>query len=204
MISKLQQPSAPAGGRKGTAATQVFAVMALWGAVLSPATGNEHSSTVGVSLSAAEELVVDGVRDLDFGSLLIGSGVTSVAVTDPGAGLFSISGASNRRVRVTLSPPSVLTNGNGDSIVLTSGAAYNNLGPAASDPSGAIAFTGNTASFHIDATGVAPPKQSTAYVWIYGDLDVGNVPPGNYTAIYTLTAEYIAAGGPPPGGGGGP
>lgn len=156
-----------------------------------PAQNHADDAEVSVTLRAAEELVVNGVNDLDFGIIISGAGRHAVVLTDPSAGLFTITGRSNRRVTVTLSPPAVLTNAaSGNTIPFTSAAAYRNHGTANNNPAGATVITGNSTTFRIFPAHTGRPIQATAYVWIYGEINVGNVRAGPYTGIFTLTADF--------------
>lgn len=164
-----------------------------------PLVGNSQNFSVNVSLSGADELVVQALEPLEFGGLLVDSGIEQVIGTDPRAGAFSITGASKRNITVTLPPgPIALISENNDELIYTRKAAYRNDGVLNNDPAGATEFVGNSATFRVLSTRGGPSVQETAFVWIYGDIDVLNIPAGNYTATFTLTAEYAM------GGGGGP
>lgn len=150
---------------------------------------NSGFGPVDVIVDVVNGLSVFRERDLNFGTVLAGTGVHPVAVTSANAGLFRIYGRRNRTVDVTLTPPSVLDNGT-HTIPYTWQAAYNQ---SANDPAAATTVSSPTFPLRL-LHFVAPAPAGQAWVWIYGSIDVGTMPNtlsgGTYTGIFTLSAAY--------------
>lgn len=158
--------------------------------LLIPASGRAQSST-GISVPVAVDvfsgLSLTVVQDLDFGLMGQNAGAVSVQATSPAAGKLHLLGQNSRRVDVTLSPPATLVpaSGSGAGIPYTWGASFNEN---ADDPASATAFGGLTQQVRPqDNFG---PQQRRAYIYLYGTLDVGPIPPGIYEATFTVTATY--------------
>ncbi|MGB9774676.1 MAG: hypothetical protein ACPL4I_11735 [Bacteroidota bacterium] len=127
------------------------------------------------------------VSDLDFGTVVQGVGPVTVQRTSPQAGKFRIIGLWFLQVQCTLTPPSNLSNGSA-TIPYTPKAAYNNI---QDNPATAFEWqspSGPQEPFYL--RGNIDGSWGEAYVWVYGTINVGNVPPGDYVGQYTLTVTY--------------
>lgn len=131
-------------------------------------------------------LTLTKVQDLHFGSIVpstttagwvainavTGARTSSAALTllagDVGQrGYFAGAGSPSQQVIMDLTPPAVLTNGNGDTITVL---AMNLDGPT---------------------TRTIDPVSRTFYVGVGGTLFIdANQPEGLYSATYNLTADY--------------
>ncbi len=141
-----------------------------------------------ISIGVAVGLSIYVNRALNFGTVVAGTGVHSVAVTDANTGKVTISGQWNRTVYVTLTPPASLVNGS-DSLAYTPGAAYNNT---ADNPSAATVWaspTGRQAGFKLRAN--RSGSTGKAFVYIFGSINVVSVPPGNYSGTYVVAVSYF-------------
>jgi hypothetical protein len=156
---------------------------------------------------AAANLIADGLtvinlHDLTFGPVLQNSGTRTVAIGDavPGgahAARFRIIGqvvhwsfffiTIGSFVDISHSPPAELTNGT-NTIPFTPAAAYNNDPLNGNQPGGAVSMNPGG----VTRVRFLGPNNTTGniYVWVYGSIDVGDVPPGEYTGSYTITCEY--------------
>jgi hypothetical protein len=167
-----------------------------------------YSSTYSVSLS---ELIPS--TDLEFPTLIQNEGLVSLTISD--AKVLSIEGIKYLDVIVDVTADEyLLLNGNlscetdpSCRIPFTLQAAYANRG--LNDIGDAINMTtiGTTASaqFAVKYRGNAPPGppptpvykgynpalfNETAYLYIYGSVNVGNIDAGNYTANINITVNY--------------
>lgn len=143
-----------------------------------------RAATVVVDI-ASEGISIFTENALNFGSVLAGSGVRTVAVTNPAAGKFRVQGRRNTNLNVTLSPPAVLTNG-AASIPYTWQAAKNE---DTDNPANVIVVAAN----HILRLRYRVSAQvGNAWLYIYGSINVSNaaLPPGVYTGTFTVTAAY--------------
>lgn len=151
--------------------------------------------------------------DLEFGTLISGSGVNNISIAN--SKVFTITGVKYLDVFLTVSADdALLLDGNpgciGDntcSIDFTLEAAYanrgsNNIGEARIIT---IAANSGTSQFPIKYRTSAPPSppptpvyegydpsafNETAYIYLYGSINIGNVTSGNYTGDITITVIY--------------
>jgi len=151
------------------------------------------------------------VSDLDFGTVVQGVGAVTVERTSPQAGKFRIIGWWLFPVQCTLTPPQNLSNGSA-TIPYTPKAAYNNHSDDPATATELQSASGPQQSFYLESAIVrrsfatTPPSGlqqpfylranidgwwGEAYVWVYGTIDVGNLPPGDYVGQYTLTVNYV-------------
>jgi hypothetical protein len=140
-----------------------------------------------ISIGVAVGLSVYANRALNFGTVVAGTVAHSVAVTDAAAGKVTISGQWNRTVYVTLTPQASLVSGS-NTLPYTPGAAYNS---SADNPSAAAVWaspTGRQAGFRLRAN--RSGQTGEAFIYIYGSINVGIVPPGNYSGLYLLSVSY--------------
>lgn len=140
-----------------------------------------------ISIGVAVGLSAYANKALNFGTVVAGTGTHSVAVTDAAAGKATISGQWNRTVIVTLAPPSNLVNG-ANVLTYTPGAAYNNT---ADDPAAATVWSapgGTQAGFRLRAN--RSGQTANGYIYLFGSIDVGNVPAGNYSGVYLVSVSY--------------
>ncbi|MDZ7771880.1 MAG: hypothetical protein U5K31_03955 [Balneolaceae bacterium] len=149
---------------------------------------------------------VPGYESLDFGSVINGEGNVSVDLgDDPGMAVLSITGVKYLDVVVTITKPDALLPidpGVTDEIPFTTlEAAYANHGD--NDYLKAKMMGNLQARFPIlerqflppgpppdpPIEGVSPPSE-TAYIYLWGSINVGNVAAGDYSATIDITVEY--------------
>lgn len=144
-------------------------------------------------MSVEPELSTDVVQNLDFGNSMINSGVQRIEKGSPNMGILEIRGLHTQTVAVTLDSPQELQHSNPDieqNISTTLEAFYT---PSIDDISQSLPFSGNNAWFTIggeDSPSSNKQPWQSAYVYIYGDLSIGDVPEGTYNGTLVLTVEY--------------
>lgn len=146
-----------------------------------------------------------GYETLGFGQIITGSGAVSVNLGDPGMAILTLDGVTYLDVIVTITKPNALLPqdaGISDDIPLTNlEAAYANKGT--DDYTQAIFFNALQARFPILgrqnlAPGPPPtpphegftPPVSTAYIYLWGTINVGNIAAGTYSNYIDITVEY--------------
>lgn len=172
--------------------------------LLSPFSG-AIAQMLAFNIEAPPELTITVLSDgvLGYGNLLQNQGQVQILLNDPRTEVISIEGEFNKDVTVTITPPAALQLDPSNTLPYTLAAAYANDGE---DNKGqATEFTGNTATFRIKEGGGPPPwagrgpppwaggggqPTATAYLYIYGDINVGNVNAGTYTGIINIFVEY--------------
>lgn len=162
-----------------------------------------RSQTIQFSIYVSSELNAAKQQDLDFGTTIQNQGAVQVNLGDPGMGVFSITGNEQFDVVVDLTAPANLTNDGGgpDVIPLILHMAYANQG--ANNINEAVVVSGATTRFPIKARSDGAPNppptpphgnytapQATAYLYIYGSINVGAIAGGSYSGTVTLSVNY--------------
>lgn len=167
-----------------------------------------YSSSYSVTLSE-----LSPGAELDFGTLIQNDGVTSVTIDN--AKVLTIEGVKYLDIIVDLTADQyLLLNGNlscqtdpSCRIPYTMQASYANRGVMSISQVSDFLVSGTTASeqFPIKYRGNAPPGppptpvyqgfnpalfNETAYIYIYGSVNVGNVDAGSYTGTVNITVNY--------------
>ncbi len=167
-----------------------------------------YSSSYSVTLSE-----LSPGAELDFGTLIQNDGVTAVTIDN--AKVLTIEGVKYLDIIVDLTADQyLLLNGNlscqtnpSCRIPYTMQASYANRGVMSISQVSDFLVSGTTASeqFPIKYRGNAPPGppptpvyqgfnpalfNETAYIYIYGSVNVGNVDAGNYTGTVNITVNY--------------
>lgn len=168
----------------------------------------DFSSKYAVTLSE-----LNPAEDLEFGTVIQNEGVKSIDLVD--AKILMIEGVKYLDVIVDITADNYLfldsdvaCNGsNTNCIPFTLQAAYANRGSNNTNQAVLMQIASNVASaqFPILARGNQPPGppptpvyegynpalfNETAYIYIYGSLNVGNVDAGSYSGEITITVSY--------------
>lgn len=145
-------------------------------------------------LSVESEMSTDVVQNLDFGKFISDSGVQRIEKGSSNMGIFEIRGLQNQNVVVTMDPPATLEHSNSDiSQRITASLEASYTTGSVQDIEQSHPFSGNNARFTIgDEPTSSATNQSwhSAFVYIYGDLVIGEVPDGVYEGTLVLTVEY--------------
>lgn len=157
--------------------------------------------TLAFNIDAPPNLEVSVYSDgiLDFGSLIQNQGTVQIPLEDTNTEIISITGTHNKTVHVTITPPPALQLDASNSLPFTLRAAYANNGEE--NRSQAELFNDNTATFRIYKHEGGPPPhtgnnqsngspEATAYLYIYGDIEVGPVRAGSYSGILNISVQY--------------
>ena len=181
--------------------------------------GGVQAQQVDFGLYAEEGITLTPLvpDELDFGDRLSGEGLFSIDLQEEEAVVIEIEGVAYLDVTVTLTPPTnnfILLEGNEEHlndenrrIPLTVNMAYYNRGqenidiPTAKQQ--AVEVPGHMATFQIRRRPGGPPgpppvpphagytpPTATAYLFIYGDINVGDVNAGPYSGIIDVHVEY--------------
>lgn len=165
--------------------TALAALASLRPAVLAGQQALSQGLTIQVGVASGLTVLRD--RDLNFGTLVTNSGVTTVTLASANVGKLHIYGGQNRTVNITLVPPATLKFGT-NTIPYTWGGAYNEQLNIPTDPT-TVTLAATTATFRLRDTGPTG-NYGQAYLWIFGSVTVGAVPPGVYSGTFTISAAY--------------
>lgn len=155
--------------------------------------------------------------ELDFGDRISGEGTVSILLADDAVVPIEIEGVAYLDVTVTLEPPTgdfLVLEGDPDNLsapdkrlpVTIEMAYYNRGQPNITEDEAklqAIKVVGHTATFQIRRRPGGPPgpppvpphagyvpPTAKAFLFIYGELTVGNVNAGPYSGIINIHVEY--------------
>ncbi|MCW9712642.1 hypothetical protein LQ318_06975 [Aliifodinibius salicampi] len=138
------------------------------------------------------ELSVEVLRNLNFGTVITNSGTQQINLGDNRMGVFEIRALATQSVLISLDKPEHLEaeqNGNTDQIPLSLQAAYSSQ---ANNYDNIIPFTNNNLRTVLES--ISDSKNSSAwetgYVYIFGDINVGDVIPDSYSATLVLNVVY--------------
>jgi hypothetical protein len=152
-----------------------------------------HASaqTVNHSMEIQPELSVEVLQNLNFGTVITNSGIQQIPLGDNRMGVFEIRALATQSVLISLEKPDYLTaaqNGNSDQIPLSLQAAYSSR-PKNYDQ--VIPFDDNlrTVLESIDNLENSSTWE-TGYVYIFGDIDVGDIIPDSYSSTLVLNVVY--------------
>jgi len=176
--------------------------------------GATHAQMLALNVEAPPGITVTVLSDgiLDFGTLLQNQGQVSINLMDPGTEVISIEADKNRDLSVTLTPPPSLQLDANNTLPFTLGASYNNTGD--NDKSQAVEFPDSYQKVfpsYDDQNASGPPPWACndkknnpnnncddtnnkntvlSYIYVYGDITVGNARAGTYTGMINLNVNY--------------
>ncbi len=156
-----------------------------------------------VNYTSNVPLAVTKESDLSFGTVYQNEGNVSVNPGNVGVGKFRIDGQKNLDISVTLTMPSSIINTHDSnySIPYTAQAAFANQGQ--DNQQQAQPFSLPTQTFRIEGRSNGPPQppptprhgtysapQGSAWIYLYGTINVQNVITGSYTGTINITVTY--------------
>lgn len=143
-----------------------------------------------IDIEPEVETIVD--RSLDFGQIVSGSGYQEIPLGSPGMGIFQIRALRTQRLLISLNADDELSHSDSDisqTIPIELNASYTQNG--LDDYRSSVPLSSVLENIVIEG----PPQNPTAtwssiFLYIYGGLNLGDVPPGTYTGQVTLTVIY--------------
>lgn len=145
-----------------------------------------------LQIEVEPELSVTVLQPLDFGTVVINSGITEVTPGDPSMGVFSIDAINTQQLLVSFEKPVALTTGNPGqtgSIPIEINASY--IGYNDDSVQLSTPIRRNLESFTVSAApGQASDIWARAFIYVYGSVDVQNIPEGQYTGELILNITY--------------
>lgn len=149
---------------------------------------------INLQLRVEPELTATVERSLDFGTQITNSGRTEVLLGDANMGIFKIQAFYTQNIYLDLNYPDALTNTNptvNASIPLQLDLAYNNTG--GNSVGNAIPLPANNGLVSIyENTQEEFDNEiwKEMYIFVYGAIEVGNIPNGTYTGNIVLSVDY--------------
>ena len=152
---------------------------------------------INLQLKIEPELSASVVNDLNFGRIATNFGLKSVDIGDPNMGIFTIRAFRNQRIFVELINPDQLKHENpaiNEGIPVLLQASVNNRGEDDYRNSFDIPMSGALFNVYDYPSGIQSRNTSdlweTVYIYVYGSIDVGNIPTGVYEGDVFLSVVY--------------
>lgn len=158
--------------------------------LLLPFTVQAQFLNIQIDVEPEVETLVD--RSFNFGQIVVGSGFNEVPLGAPGMGIFQIRALRTQRILISLESDETLrhTDPNVDaSIPIELSASFTNNG--VEDFRTSTPFSNFTENIVLEG----PPQNPTAtwssiFVYVYGNINIGNIPTGIYEGDVVLTVIY--------------
>lgn len=146
---------------------------------------------INLQITIEPELSAQVEQPLTFGQMISNSGIQEIEIGDLNMGVFSIRAIRSQSLFLELNHPNALTsrNNNGELIPLDLEIAYSNNG--SNNVSDAQVLTNKAGAIKIaNSNNNSGSYWRILYVYVYGAIDVGNIPNGIYTGDVTLFVNY--------------
>lgn len=143
-----------------------------------------------VNVTAEQDIVITNLTgDLNFGSVIQNQGIVQILLTAPETVVLQVEGKVNQGIRVSFTAPAELRLDALNTIPFTLRAAYNDTGNNNVSGATVISLPLSTQTFKLP-NNPGPDKTGTVYLYIYGDILVGNVYAGSYSNTINVLVEY--------------
>ena len=146
-----------------------------------------------MSFDVQAELSIEVLQDLDFGTVVTNSGTQKIPLGNAQMGIFKIRSLAAQNALLTLRQPDFLSstgNETVEKIPIKIKAAYSDRPDTYNNVKHFISNSLNVTFDSNNQTSVSPNTWETGYVYIFGDLSVGDVSKGTYTGNLVLSVEY--------------
>lgn len=147
---------------------------------------------INVQLEVTPEVDTQVLQPLDFGQLVAGTGRHRIEAGSPEMGIFYVRALHTQRLLLNLTTTDRLQNNDpaiDASIPIELQASYSNF-----DVDNYLQSTPMNNFLEDVVVGTAAHNQGSAwsglYIYIFGNVNVGNVPPGTYSGEIILTVIY--------------
>lgn len=151
-----------------------------------------YAQFVNVELVIEAELSASIEQELNFGNLIINSGLTEINIGDVNMGVFTIRAINTQTLYINMEYPNSLAGVdrfNADVIPLDLAMAYNAKSDVAKD---AIELTDGKGYILVNDSGSDEPEiWKIMYLYLYGSIDIGNINAGTYEGTISLNIEYF-------------
>lgn len=154
-----------------------------------------NSQFINLRLKIEPELNVTVEQSLDFGNVVSNSGYREVRIGDVRMGVFSIRAYYTQNIQINMLVPEELININPavtERIPLQLEASYNNSG--VNNINNAVHLSNNRGLISIydgdENLSNSGDVWQEMFLYVYGGIDVGNIPNGIYTAEVVVSVTY--------------
>lgn len=159
--------------------------------------GISHSAQaqfINLRFKIEPELSATVEHNLDFGTQIVNSGHIEVNLGDINMGVFSVKAFHTQNVFLDLQYPAALVNNTTETdaeIPIDLKMAYNNSGINIVENASPLSTNNGYVSIH-ERTELLGQKSiwQILYIYVYGAIDIGNIPNGLYTGDIILSVSY--------------
>ncbi len=149
-----------------------------------------EAQTLRFNMDVQPELGVEVLQDLNFGTVVTNSGTHQIGLGNPQMGIFKIRALAAQSAILTLEKPVRLTQSAGqdttDSVQLNLDAAYS---PEPSNYQDYLPFANDRLRITLSSDN-DDQVWVTGYVYIFGNIEVGDISPGSYAGTLVLNVVY--------------
>lgn len=149
-----------------------------------------NAQFIDLQLEVDSKVTTSTEQALDFGTLTTNTGRRAIGLGSINMGVFSISALENQILLVTLDKPTELRHDNpaiDDVVPLELFARY---GYSSQNYQDSYPLPEATSNIKVESN-PEPGPWNTIYLFIYGSVNIGNIPDGVYTNDIILDVEYI-------------
>jgi hypothetical protein len=150
---------------------------------------------INLQLKIEPELSATVEQNLDFGTVVTNSGEKFINLGDLSMGVFSIKAINTQSLYIELNAPDYLVNTNplqNSRIPLNLNISYNNMG--IDDASSSTPMDDNSIYVKVyeesDGNIINQDVWQIMYLYVYGSINVGNIPNGDYYGEVVLYVDY--------------
>lgn len=154
--------------------------------------GTASAQFLNIQLDVEPEVDTMIEQSLNFGQVVSNTGEVNIGLGDTNMGIFRVSALRSQKLLITVEHSNELrsvSNSNNATIPFDIEAAYTNFG--VNDYRQSTPFTSVIEEVLIEGPPINPTATwSSAYVYIYGSIDIGNIPSDIYTGEVQITIVY--------------
>ena len=145
---------------------------------------------IDLNLEIEPEVKAETLRPLEFGVLATNTGRHSIDLGDINMGIFGITALEGQELLVSLQKPKSLTNTDPSIVQTIPLQLFARYGFSYNGSQNSTLLSGPTNNIYMEEDpGLGP--WNTMYIFIYGDVDIGNIPNGIYDSQIVLNVEYL-------------
>lgn len=149
-----------------------------------------HGQFIDLQLDIDSELTATTEKPLEFGTLTTNSGRRMIELGSVNMGIFSITGLEQQMLLVTLNKPNALRHDNPAVKEIIPLELFARYGYSAQNYQDSIPLPEASSSIKMESN-PEPGPWNTIYIFMYGAVDIGDVPDGSYANQIVLSVEYI-------------
>lgn len=145
---------------------------------------------IDLQLDIDPEITAQTEQPLDFGTITTNSGRNMIELGSVNMGIFSITALENQLLLVTLDKPTELRHSNSDINETIPLELFSRYGFSAQNHEDSEPLPDATSTIRVEPN-PEPGPWNSIYIFMYGAVDIGDVPDGTYDNEITLSVEYI-------------